>query len=180
LARYGYIRACFDSTFAYYTQRPKKFDDIYDEVITELQKLEQENYMLHSFEIDSTRNLYKGRKRWQLPREGITQKIPFSIPIKDSGIYTIRVQLKLLPLDHAMNPRLTAYFWYNDSTKDGFRDYFPEVAYEKTGKFTVYTTSKARPNKKVKYIKGWFLNYDDKNNISYRFVEVKTIIVARN
>jgi hypothetical protein len=180
LARYGYTRACFDSTFLYYTRHSKKFDDIYEEVITELQKLEQENYMLHSYEIDTARNLYKGKKHWKLPRDGIVQKIPFSIPIKDSGMYTITVQVKLLPSDYAKNPRLTAYFWYNDSTKEGVRDDFKEIPYEKTSKFVVYTTSKPRPNKKFKYIKGWFLNYDDKNRISYRFAEVKTIIVARN
>jgi hypothetical protein len=180
LAEYGYNRARFDSTYSYYTKHTKKFDEIYEEIITELQKMEQESYLLRSFEIDTARNLYKGKKRWLLPREGITQKIPFSIAIKDSGKYSITVQLRLLPLDNAKNPRLTAYFWYNDNTKDGFRDYFPKLAYKKTQWFTVYTTSKDRPNKKFTHIKGWILDYDDKHKNSYRFVDLKTIIVARN
>jgi len=47
--------------FSYYTKQSEKFDRIYEEIITELQKMEQESYMLHSFEIDTTRNLYKGK-----------------------------------------------------------------------------------------------------------------------
>jgi hypothetical protein len=179
LKEYGYKKAEFDSTFSYYTRHAEKFDRIYEEIITELQKMEQEGYMLHSFERDTVLNLYKGKKCWQLPHDGIVQKIPFSIPIKDSGKYSITVQLKLLPLDNAKNPRLTAYFWYNDGSKEGFRDYFNEVPYNKTKRLTVYSTSKERPNKKVTHIKGWILNYDD-YKYSYRFVDLRTIIVSRN
>jgi len=178
-AKFHCSRAQFDSTFKYYSKRPKKLDVLFDEMITEVQKMQQEVYLLRSFEVDTARNLYKGKKHWILPREGITQKIPFSIAIKDTGNYTIAIQLKILPLDNAKKPRLTAYFWSKDGTKEGVRDFFDEVPYKITPGLTVYKVSKRLRNRKVTHIKGWFLNYDQKE-YSYRFVEVKTIYVSRD
>jgi Domain of unknown function (DUF4296) len=178
IAKYGYNRAQFDSTFKYYTRNPKKFDALSDELINDLQKMEQELYVLNSFETDSASNLYKGKQRWKLPREGIITKIPFSVAIKDTGNYTINVRLRLLPKDHAKKPRLTAYFWYNDGTKEGHSEFFPEIPYQKTSELTLYKTSKRLKNKKVKFIKGWILNYDY-NKGSYRFAEVKNIFIKK-
>jgi hypothetical protein len=177
-AKYNCSRAQFDSTFKYYTNHPKKFDEICDEMITELQKMEQENFLLNAFITDSAKNIYKGKKHWILPRDGMTQRIPFSIAIKDTGNYTIAVQLKLLSSDHAKNPRLTAYFWYKDGTKEGFRDDFEKTPYKITPGFAVYKVTKRLRSRKVTHIKGWILDYDP-YKYAYRFVEVKNISIKR-
>jgi hypothetical protein len=178
IAKFGYNKIQFDSTFKYYSSQPKKFDLLCEEMINDLQKIEQELYVLNSFVVDSAFNLYKGKQKWILPRDGMILKIPFSIAIKDTGNYTINARLRLLSNDHGKNPRLTAYFWYNDGTKEGYHDYFPEIPYKKTSELALYKTSKRSVNKKVKFIKGWILNYDyDKG--SYRFAEVKNIFVKK-
>jgi hypothetical protein len=178
IAKYGYTRAQFDSTFNYYSRNPEKFEALSDEIINDLQKMEQELYVLNSFETDSVSNLYKGKQRWNLPRNGIITKIPFSVAIKDTGNYNINIRLRLLPEDNANNPRLTAYFWYNDGTKEGHRELFPEIPYKKTSELTLYKTSKRCKNKKITFIKGWILNYDYHKG-SYRFAEVKNIYIKK-
>ena len=147
-------------------------------MINDLQKKEQELYVINSFQIDSASNLYKGKLHWKLPSDGIVQKIPFSIAIKDTGTYTINVFLKLLPRDHAKKPRLTAYFWYKDGTKEGHREDFTEIPYKVTSDFALYKTSKRSTNKKNAFIKGWILNYNY-DQTSYRFAEVKNIFVKK-
>jgi len=178
IAKYGYSRASFDSTFNYYSRNPKKFEALSDEIINDIQKMEQELYVLNSFESDSASNLYKGKQRWKLPRDGMVTKIPFSIAIKDTGNYNINVRLKLLPDDNGEDPRLTAWFWYKDGTKEGHREFFPEIPYKKTTELTLYKTFKRSKNKKNAFIKGWILNYDYRKG-AYRFAEVKNIYIKK-
>jgi len=178
IKKYGYNRVQFDSTLRYYTRAPKKFDALCDEIITDMQKIERELYLINSFDTDSASNLYKGKKHWNLPRDGIVTKIPFSIAIRDTGNYTINVRLKILPEDNSKNPRLTAYFWYKDGSKDGHREYFPEVPYKIGTELTLYKTAKRCLNKKFTHIKGYILDYDY-NKASYHFAEVKNIYVRK-
>jgi hypothetical protein len=181
LSRYGYTRANFDSTMRYYSQEEKEFDDIYEEVITGLNKLQHEVYMLQRFETDSSQNLYKKKRKWQLPKDGDREKIPFDIVLKknDTVQHSIFVQLHLLDDDGARNPHLTAYYWYDDGTRKGHREYFPEVPYEKSSKVRTYSTSMHPKSKRVTNIRGYILDSDWKPFGNKRHVEVKDIVVSK-
>jgi hypothetical protein len=180
LKQYGYKRAYFDSTFKYYSAQTKKFEELYDDVITELNKRQQEMYLLQQYETDSARNLFKKKTRWNLPKDGAREMIPFQIAIKDTGLYSIVVQLRVYNDDQAENPHLTAYFWYKDKTKNGHIDYFPGIAYKNTNRLVVLNSNKRNRNKKVTHIKGWILNHDNINQNFKKHVEVRSIIITKN
>ena len=179
LKQYGYTKASFDSTLKFYSARTKRFETIYDDVITNLNKLQQEVYQLQQF-ADTSRNLFKKKEIWSLPKDGAREMIPFKIAIKDTGLYTIVVQLRLFNDDQAKNPHLTAYFGYDDGTKNGHIEYFPSIQYKPTKRLVVLSTQRRNRNKKVTYIKGWVLNHDNIDPHFKKHVEVRAIIVAKN
>jgi hypothetical protein len=176
--KYGYDRASFDTTARYYSRHLKEFDDLYDDVVTDLNKMDQEVMQMRPYETVPSSNLYKGRRQWSLPKDGPTRMIPFSVRIKDTATYYVSVQLKLLPKDETKKPRLTVFFWYNDGSKEGYRDKFSEVAYKKTSRSVVYTTSLKLKNKKVTHIKGFILDDDNADNKHPKYVEIKNIVVS--
>jgi hypothetical protein len=181
LKQYGYTRANFDSTLKYYSSRIKELDEIYDDVLTELNKRQQEAYLLQQYDTDSTRNLYKKKKIWSLPKDGPREMIPFKVAIKDTGLYTIVVQLRVYNDDHAKNLRLTSFFWSKDGTKSGRREYFPTITYKKTRRLVVLSTSKhISGKKKATHIQGWILNHDNTDTRFKKHVEVKSIIIVKN
>jgi len=175
---YGYTKANFDSTMKYYSTRTKKFEAIYDDVITNLNKLQHQIFMLEQY-ADTNRNLFKKKEIWNLPKDDAREMVPFKIAIKDTGLYTIILQLKFWNDDQSIDPHLTAYFWYDDGTKKGHIDYFPVIQYHPTKRLVVLNTQKITLHLKGTFIKGWVLNH---NNIDQHFkkhVEVKAIIIAK-
>lgn len=179
IKEYGYSKANFDSTLRYYSKNSKKLEPLFDEVITQLNKLQQQTYSLQQYS-DSTRNLFKKKTKWNLPKDGRREMIPFKIAIKDTGAYTIIVQLKVFDDDQTDNLHLTAYFWYADGTKNGHIEYFPSIAYKKTKRMIVVSTTKRNHNKKVTHLKGWILNHDNMDTTFKKHVEVRSIIITRN
>ena len=179
LKEYGYTMANFDSTLKYYINNTKKFETLYDDVITNLNKLQQENYTLQQYS-DTSRNLFKKKTVWDLPKDGTKEMIPFKIAIKDTGMYTIIVKLKVYEDDQAKDPHLTAYFWYADGTKNGHIDYFPFIVYKKSKRFLVLTTNQRNRNKKVTHIKGWVLNHDNEDISFKKHVDVRAIVVTKS
>jgi hypothetical protein len=179
IKEHGYTRANFDSTLKYYTLNPKKFENIYDDVITQLNKLQQQVFLLQQYS-DTTRNFYKKKSTWHLPKDGQREMIPFKVAVKDTGLYTIIVQLRIFDDDQSKDPHLTAYFWFDDGSKNGHIEYFPFIVYQKTKRMVVLSTKKRFRNKKITHIKGWVLNHDNKELNFTKHAEVKSIIVARN
>lgn len=179
LKGYGYTTEDFDTTLKYYTNHSKKFEPLMDDVITQLNKQQQATFMLQQYS-DTSRNLFKKKTQWSLPKDGPREMVPFKIAIKDTGLYTIIVQLKVFGDDQSLDPHLTAYFWYNDGTKNGHIDYIPFILYKKTERFVVLTTSKRNHNKKVTHIKGWVLNHNNVDQHFRKHIEVKSIIIAKN
>lgn len=179
LKRYGYTTEDFDTTMKYYVSQKKAFDPIVDKVITNLNKIQQEVYLLQQY-ADTSRNLFKQKTQWSLPKDGPREMIPFKIAIKDTGMYSIVVQLKVFNDDQSKDPHLTAYFWYDDGTKKGHIDYIPFIVYKKTDNFVVLSTKKRNRNKKVTHIKGWILNHNNDEISFKKHIEVKSIIIAKN
>jgi hypothetical protein len=179
IRQHGYTRVVFDSTMKYYARETQKLDHIYDDVITELDKLQQEIYLLQQYETDSARNLFKKKTKWNLPKDGEREMVPFYIPVKDTGLYSIVVRIKLYDDDQSENPHLTAFFCYSDGKKGQQMDYFPAIQYKKSERFLVLSTHKRNTHKKVSCIKGYILNHDNKKLKFKKHIEVKSIIIAK-
>ncbi len=179
LKEYGFNLTQFDSTYRYYTRNLKQFDILYEEVITELNKMQEQSRRLIEMGGDTLRNLYHGKKSWNIIGYTTQEKIPFDIKLTDSANYSITVYLRVFSDDKTDNPKLTAYFGFDNGTKEGRKDYFTETSYRVTRRYVVYTFSKVAPTKKVKYLRGFIL---DNNNISKwrkKHIEVKGIFISK-
>ncbi|HEX2935971.1 MAG TPA: DUF4296 domain-containing protein [Bacteroidales bacterium] len=180
LKEHGYTFAQFDSTLKFYTDNPEKLDRIYGDIVTEFNKLEHMNSQLGLMD-DSISNLYTGKKRWILPKDGPTKRVPFDIAVQDSGEYTILVFAKKGLDDKSKDLRITAFYYYKDSASNKeHTDYFPEATYEPGKRFAIYSTSKFLSDKKVKRLRGWILDYDQSAGSIHRDIEVKMIAIRRN
>jgi hypothetical protein len=177
--RYGYSKRSFDSTYSYYSIRTPELGQIYDDVIAELSKMQDGYYRLQDFDSNPTKNFFKGNHRWRLPRQGRNNKIPFDIkiPKQDSGLYTIITCILFRPHDGCKNPHLTAYLWYNDGTKEGKRQYFPETLYEKSKRERLYTAQVHAKSNKFTHIRGYIVDSDGEDD--FRHLEVKHFAVFR-
>jgi hypothetical protein len=177
--KYGYSKACFDSTFKYYLTKPEDFEKLYDDVIAELNLAEKSAFRIQAFENDREKeiNLYKGKQRWKLPLDGRNNLLAFDIPLKskDTAKYTIVVVLRFLPHDGCENPRLTAYFWHDDGSRKGKRHYFPTVEYTKSQRLKLYSVEMKRTDTLATNIRGYIVNSD--NSDDFRHLDVQYFIV---
>lgn len=179
LSGYGYTKAQFDSTVKYYTLNLKTFDDVYETVITDLNRMIQDATSIHSLLTDSARNLYKGKKQLEIDTDTTINKVPFDISIKDTGNYEITVQLKIFDDNKSINPRLSAYFWYDDKTRDGKRDNFEPVKYLSEKYPRVYKISKHLRNKKFNHLRGCFLEQDFNYSHYLQHAAIKAIVIRK-
>jgi hypothetical protein len=177
--KYGYTKMQFDSTFKYYTRHAPELDKIYEDVITDLNKTQQDLFQLQTFETDTNKNLYKGKRSWHLPLHGRYNKIPFSIPLrkKDTVMYSILAQIRFMDYDATNAPHLTAYFWADNGTKEGKRDYFRKVEYRKSKRFVIYQSNHKPNDSTYTHLKGYIVDTDDDKD--FRHLDVKRFIIFR-
>ncbi|HYX10140.1 MAG TPA: DUF4296 domain-containing protein [Bacteroidales bacterium] len=175
----GVTKAQYDTTLAYYTAHADKFNKIYDEVIANLTRMEGDLEKEKMKQQDSVqgKNMWVGKSEYKLPEDGARNKINFGIPVKDSGKYTISADIIMYRDDESENPQITAYFWYNDSTANGHRIYFPPVPIAKNGKLTTYKTSMVLTDPKVIFLRGSLLDHDPKKGEWKKHAEVVNIRV---
>lgn len=161
LENYGFTLSQFDTTLKLYTINTKKFDELYEEVITRLNKIEQENYMNRPTDEDMSANLWYGKNSWFLPDEGSRRKIPIDLKLKGKGKYTVTFTYKIYPDDESKNPRLNLYFT-TDSAAKPKKDTLKMVEYKKDARTTIVTVTKELKDSTLTRLQGYLLDHDDK------------------
>lgn len=176
---HGFTREKFDLTLKYYANNPDDFELIYEKVLNKLSQLESEinSQRFGVNEDEGSSNLWMGIGEYKLPLSGKRNKIQFSIPIQKQGFYIIRARVKMYKDDGSENPRLTAWFWYDDGTGNGVRYFFPESKIKKDGKWSYYTISLKTTDPKITHIKGFILNHDNAGTDWEKHAEVENISV---
>lgn len=180
-ANHGYSREIFDKTLKYYSNHPDDFELLYENVLDNLSRFESEinsqRYVVEDNENSS--NLWKDAKEWKLPQNGKRNKIAFSIPIDKQGFYIIRIRIKMQIDDGSINPRLSAYFWYDNGTGNGKRYHFPETKIKKDDTWRYYTISLKTTDPKITHLKGFILNDDNTGTDWGKKAEVENISIQR-
>ena len=176
---HGYSREIFDKTLKYYANHPDDFELLYDDVLSNLSKFESEiNSQRFAIDnSDNSSNLWKDAMEWKLPQNGKRNKITFSIPIDKQGFYIIRVRIKMNKDDASVNPRLSAYFWYDNGTGNGKRYHFPETKIKKNDTWRYYIISLKTRDPKITHLKGFILNDDNDGTDWEKNVEVENISI---
>ena len=172
-ALYGWIfdkhnvtKMQFDSTIAYYTRHPDRLTRIYDKVIADLSKLESEIKEAEKAEASRKRViLWEDSKTYMLPNDGRTNRISFSRAVTGLGEYTVTAQIKVFKDDESLAPRINAFFWYDNQTKEGYRDYFKSAPIKKNEMLNTYTITKQLRNENVTHIKGYIYNHSNQDTM---------------
>jgi hypothetical protein len=162
LAKHNVSKEHFDQTIGYYKNHPDKLNDVYEEVISELTKFQSELQQSGRQKVTEEQmiNIWDQKVVWHLPDDGITNKIDFSIRVSEPGTYILTVTVRLHMDDGSKNPRISAYFWYNDGSRGGFRIPFESVPLKKNSRIRVYTLSLDLEDSRVTHIRGSLLDHD--------------------
>ena len=167
--KYKITKAQFDSSIVYYIKYPKKYKKIYDKVFAEISKMESElKDSPENIDSKKIKIIWKDRRTYKSASDSTLYTKDFSIPIDSTGLYIFSVNIKIDYDDESINPRIEAYFWYDNGTETGSRDYFSEKHILKSMLMREYTVYKVLNNDKVTHIKGTVIKRD---NIDSSFVK---------
>jgi hypothetical protein len=180
IKRHGYTKTRMDKTIKYYFEnKPKKLENIYDQVLT---RLNEKQALLEKEEIpgpDMLANFWKGKTQIEVPESGIMDSAWFSIPIRDTGSYTLEFTAQLYADDQSLNPRVTVYFWHSDSTGKGFRIYWPEVKLQTGGRRQNYSLTKRNSDTTITHISGLLLDCDPQKGRWVKHAKIENIVLRK-
>ena len=159
---HGYSYEQFEATMTYYfTSKPKKLSRIYDRVTGNLLELETavmtENMPVKTDE----ENLWTGKASYSFPEEFSRDPLWFDIPAERPGDYILQADIRVFEDDGSLNPRVTVYFSYPDSTGAEKRDYWDEVPLNKDGQFQKVVIRHTLDTIPDVRIRGWLMNHDN-------------------
>jgi hypothetical protein len=145
----------FNATMQWYTARPDKLAEIYDEVFGELTKKQQgyENQM-ELFNSPASQEIYISKVI--RPIFGDTAKLPepMILETKGKGTYLITVQIRMLPDDKSINPRVLVYFCKNeDDNNPKDRESITDSPVLKSNYMSEFQFSGELKDESYKYIK---------------------------
>jgi hypothetical protein len=172
--KHDITKAQFDSTMIYYSERPEKFQKLYNSVTAKLKQMEydvsvaQENAQPGKQEV-----IWQDVRRLSFPPLA-GDRIEIDVPVKGTGLYTVSVNITMYPDDSSLNPEMSVYFY----TPEGSPIYFDEVRYTmRNGTPKIYTSSKPLLDPKVTSIKGYIVNYSNSDTLFRRHMVVTDIKV---
>ncbi|RZT92348.1 uncharacterized protein DUF4296 [Ancylomarina subtilis] len=176
--KYNITPEQFDSCVSFYAQNSALYEKIYEKVIDSLNRLETQFRIAlkDSLVVRDTVNLWKGRRRILLAR-GRHHDLNFSIPISEMGIYTVRAKVKRFKDDRSWNPLLKAYFWKEDSTKQGERIYFDSIPIDYSDKFVQYETQLERPDSSYTELRGRIIACNNPDSNFTQHMDLRDIMI---
>jgi len=174
VARHGYRWEQFDSTVSWYCSRPKKYQDVYETVMVNLNELDK----LISQELDPPTELWTGNSAFYLPAESEHDSIAASVLLKGVGSYVISAKIRVYPHDMSLDPRIEMYLWRADTTDYGVRDTLFIVPLRKDGLLYEYRMERTLyPGNEFTHLRGNWLHCSRNDTILQRRAEIKDISV---
>lgn len=171
-------RAIFDSTMSYYTQKPNKLQQVYINVNTVLSKMDSDLEADGSIQKDDKNILiWQDNKTYSLPRMGAVNRIEITAPAGKPGFYTVSAKIRLMEEDQAVAPRMTIYYWYDNGTPKGYREYFRNTPLKKAEKAATYSVTQKLVNPKITHIKGFLLDHSNPDTLFTKHATVSEIKV---
>ena len=174
--RRGYQWAQFDSTVSWYCSRPKKFQDVYETVMANLNELDR----IISEELDPPVELWNWTRAHRLPADGEQDSIAASVLLKGVGSYVLSAKIQVFPQDESIDPRIELYLWRSDTTATGIRDTLWLRHLPKDGLMYEYRMEKTLlPGNEFTHLKGnWLQCNGNKTDTAWiKHAEIKDISV---
>jgi len=177
-SKHHVTRAMFDSTMNYYTHKPGKLLTVYSKVNTILSKKDSDLQTGSEGSDDEKKILiWQDNKTYILPQMGNINKVEISLPVSKPGLYTVSAKIKLLDIDQTVAPRMTLFFWYDNGSPAGYREYFRNSPLTKDGKTGTYTITHKLADPKITHIKGYILDHSNPDSLFTKHAVVSDIKV---
>jgi hypothetical protein len=177
--KHGVTRAIFDSSLLYYSQRPEKLQKQYNSVTAQLKHLEDEIAKARDKEDKMIGTIiWKSDSVYRYVEGG--SRLAIDIPIKDTGIYIVSAEVKMMPEDNSLDPRMSIYFYKDNGTRAGERIMFQEVRYTiRNGSERIYRAVKEIHDTTFTAIRGYVANYSNGDSIFRRNMVIKDLKITR-
>jgi hypothetical protein len=178
---HGFTYEQFDVTMRYYfTGKPRKLSKIYDRVTGNLLELETVVMTENSSVGDAVENLWPGNPRYNFPEDFTRDPVWFDIPVEKPGEYVLNADIRIFEDDQSLNPRVTVYFSYPDSTGEEGRDYWNEIKLQKDGQFSKVQIRHTLDSIPGARLRGWLLNHDNQPGKWEKHARVANISIQFN
>jgi hypothetical protein len=124
-------------------------------------------------------NLWTGKPSYSFPEEFTRDPLWFDIPLEKPGEYVLSADIRIFEDDKSLNPRVTVYFSYSDSSGEEKREYWEEVP----------PPWKGRPVQEVQIrhsidsipgvrLRGWIMNHDNQPGRWEKHARIANITIA--
>ena len=181
IEEHGYTKDNFDKTMKYYfVNDPKKLNKIYDQVLGILSEMESRVENETYAEKMRGSNLWPGKEFYSFPARSGNDSTIFDKTFAQPGIYTLSFTATLFPDDQSINPRATAYSCSPDSVLTGKRKYEKTLDFIKDGRPHAYKLVFNLRESKIKHIRGWLFDFDNKPSGTERHVKIENILFTFN
>jgi hypothetical protein len=162
IEKHGYTKEQMDATMKYYfVNDPKKLQKIYDQVVAKL--TEMQSGLEAKSPLKKVFNLWNQKTSFNLPADGVHNPLFFSIPVKDTGMYTLSFTCVLFTDDKSLYPRTTIYFWHTDDTEQGVRNPWDKIDLIRDGLSHDYSISRRLADTTFTHISGWLFDCDQQS-----------------
>jgi hypothetical protein len=176
---HGFTREQFEATMRYYfTGKPRKLSKIYDRVTGNLLELETQIITESKSLENMENNLWPGKPSYSFPEEFLTDPLWFDIPLEKPGEYILTADIRIFEDDKSLNPRVTVYFSYPDSSGEEKRDYWEEVRLEKNGQFRKIQIRHSIDSIPGIRVRGWVMNHDNQPGRWEKHARIANIRIA--
>jgi len=134
IENHGYTKDAMDRTMRYYfIKKPKKLNEIYDQVLGILSEMESRVEKESVLEIARISNLWRGKDFYSLPDIPGNDSTTFAFTVDAPGTYLLSFSITLFPDDQSLNPRANVYLCSPDSIQTGKRRYIKSAEFIKDG-----------------------------------------------
>ena len=125
--KYGISKADFDSSLVWYVSNPKKFNNIYTQVVDNLTQFEVDvkNRKFHPIDSVALRHMKKdiwsNRTAYTLTKDSLRSRLAFKIQSRDlqwRDAYVLSFRQRIAPLDSGLNKNIVMRIFYADGKKD--------------------------------------------------------------
>jgi hypothetical protein len=179
--KYGYTREQLNNTMKYYfVKKPKQLQEIYDKVLSKLSEMDTQIDTAIYKPGERIKNLWQGKLSYSLPDDGVKERVWFDIPIQDTGTYILSTSVLVFTDDESIDPGMNVFFWKDDGTTDGVRDYWKQLSFFKDNESHQYSLTKDLTDTTFTRLRGWLLDNKPRAGIWEKHLNAGSILLYKN
>jgi hypothetical protein len=169
-----------DKTLLYYSNKPNKLAQIYDEVFAELSRqTEKVKSTLKDYAAFENKTIWRSNTKIKIDADTEAYPQALDIRIDSIGQYLINAEIKMGKSDQSTNPKITAYFY--DSLKNDLKSriFFREFPLAKSDVLRTYQLVEEVKNPALSHLHIIIPDCDSTSLTFRRNIEISNISVIR-